>query len=364
LSEASSAARKITNSANGILSYIFMTINIKPIESQAEWQTMENRLAPHTFLQSWEWGEAQQALGQKIFRLGIFKDDRLIGLAFIYLIKAKRGSFLFCPHGPLINWGQTEEIMPILLRYLIALGREEKADFIRFSPLAPDTGENKNIFASLGFRPAPVHLMHPELAWLLDLRLPLEELFNNLEKHTRYSIRKAQKDGVTIKTGADVAALDEFYELYKQTANRQKFVPFTKDYLKKELAAFVKNDKIMLYFAYYQAEPIATAMIIFSHDSAFYHHGASSRKFTKAAASELIQWTAISEAKSRGLKFYNFWGIAPEASPNHPWAGLTKFKRGFSGKSEAYLHAQDYILTKKYWLNYLIEKLRKLKRGY
>ena len=341
-----------------------MSITIKLIESPDEWQETEAKLAPHTFLQSWEWSLAQQALGQKIFRLGIVKDDRLIGLAFIYLIKARRGSFLFCPHGPLINWEEAEEIMPILLKYLIALGRQERADFIRFSPLAPNRPAMKNIFAGLGFRPAPVHLMHPELAWLLDLRPTPEELLSGLEKRTRYSIRKAQKDGVTIRTGNAAAALAEFYKLYKETAERQKFVPFTKDYLKKELAAFVKNDKIMLYFAYYQAEPIATAMIIFSHDSAFYHHGASSRKFTKVAASELIQWTAIGQAKSRGLKFYNFWGIAPETAPNHPWTGLTRFKKGFGGFSEEYLHAQDYALTKKYWLNYLIEKLRKIKRRY
>ncbi|NCQ16126.1 hypothetical protein GW814_00535, partial [Candidatus Falkowbacteria bacterium] len=40
-----------------------MSITIKLIESPDEWQETEAKLAPHTFLQSWEWSLAQQALG-------------------------------------------------------------------------------------------------------------------------------------------------------------------------------------------------------------------------------------------------------------------------------------------------------------
>lgn len=341
-----------------------MPIIINPISSQTDWQEAENKFSPHTFLQSWEWSLSQEALGQKTFHLGIFDNDELIGLAFIYLIKAKRGSFIFCPHGPIIDWNKADEIMPALLDYLIKLGRGEKADFIRLSPLAPNTEKIKNVFSKLKFRPAPVHMMHPELSWMLDLAQTEEKILSAMEKRTRYSIRKAEKDGVEVVSSTDQNDLNKFYEIYKQTADRQGFVPYTKDYLNKELQSFLQNNKIKIYFAYYQKELIATAMIVYANSSAFYHHGASIRKYSNITASELLQWTAIKEVKRDGLAYYNFWGIVNEKEKKHPWAGLSKFKKGFGGFEEEYLHAQDYVLSKKYWLNYLIEMIRKIKRGY
>jgi len=341
-----------------------MPINIKTIESAIEWREAETFFKPHTFLQSWEWTLSQEALGRKIFRLGIYDENKIIGLAFVYFIKAKRGSFLFCPHGPIIDWQKADIVLPTLLEYLIKLGKEIKADFIRFSPLAGDSPANQKIFKKLNFRPAPVHMMHPELSWMVDLTPPLETILSGMEKRTRYSIRKAEKDGVEIISSSSQNDLDKFYEIYRQTADRQGFVPYAKDYLEKELQSFLKNDKIKIYLAYYQKELIAAAMVVYANNSAFYHHGASIRKFSNITASESLQFEAIKEAKINGLSYYNFWGIVKEKETKHPWAGLSKFKRGFGGFEEEYLHAQDYILTVKYWLNYLIEIIRKIKRGY
>ena len=75
-----------------------------------------------------------------------------------------------------------------------------------------------------------------------------------------------------------------------------------------------------------------------------------------------MQWDAISEARYRGAAVYNFWGIA-ETDDKHPWSGLTLFKKGFGGFSKEYLRAQDLPLTKKYWLTFLVEKIRKSRRG-
>jgi lipid II:glycine glycyltransferase (peptidoglycan interpeptide bridge formation enzyme) len=82
-----------------------------------------------------------------------------------------------------------------------------------------------------------------------------------------------------------------------------------------------------------------------------------------------LQWEAIKEAKSRGCKTYNFWGIAPEIkNPEdikvslHPWAGLSLFKMGFGGERKEYVKTQDLDVSPKYWLNYIIEVLRKHKR--
>ena len=344
-----------------------MPFQIKPITDQKTWEKFLNQHLPHTFLQTWEWSDFQTQEGSTVYRLGIYENDKLAGLAFVYKITARRGSFLFCPHGPLIDWSQTEAFNAFI-DHLRQLATQEKVDFIRISPLVGPTSktptpEATQMFQKAGFRPAPIH-MHPELAWLLDLTPTEEELLQNMKKRTRYSVRKAEKDGVKIETSYDPKDLDKFYQLYQETAVRQHFVPFSQKYIQREFEILSAADKIRMFFAHYHNEIVANAMIVFTNGSGFYHHGASNRKYPTIPAAELLQWEAIREAKRRGLKLYNFWGIAPEDDPKHPWVGLSRFKKGFGGFPEAYLHAQDLPLTPKYWLNYIVETIRRIRRRY
>jgi lipid II:glycine glycyltransferase (peptidoglycan interpeptide bridge formation enzyme) len=76
-----------------------------------------------------------------------------------------------------------------------------------------------------------------------------------------------------------------------------------------------------------------------------------------------LQWEVIKEIKSRGLSMYNFWGVVPEDAKDHPWAGLSTFKRGFGGAEERYVHAKDFPISIWYYFTYVIEKIRKIKRG-
>ena len=77
----------------------------------------------------------------------------------------------------------------------------------------------------------------------------------------------------------------------------------------------------------------------------------------------LLQWEAIKEAKNRGCKMYDFWGFTdPKKEPRHPWAGPTLFKMGFGGRAYEYVKTRDLPLSRKYWLTYIFEKLRKAKR--
>lgn len=340
---------------------------IKLIESRNSWNAFLRQIQPNTFLQSWEWGEFQRATGEKIWRLGIYDNpDALCAAALIIKVRARRGAFLFCPHGPIFSCNMKHVTCNIVLEkfvgYLKELAKKEGCSFIRFSPLMLKTVEHEKLWHGIGFREAPIH-MHPELAWILDITPSEDELLKGMRKTTRYAIRKAEKDGVTVTKCTNPGDIDKFWAVYRTTVSRQHFVPFSKTYLRKEFETFSAEDRAVLFFGTYRGEVIASAFVVFTPWSAFYHHGASTPKYTNIPASQLVQWHAILEAKRRGCVKYNFWGIAPEGAKNHPWAGLTTFKRGFGGFAEQYVHAKDFALTRKYWLAYLVEKARKIKRG-
>ena len=343
-------------------------LNIQNIDEKEIWEDFLLQCKEKTFLQSWNWGEFQKKMGNKIWRLGVFLNNELVATSFIYKVVAKRGTFLFLPHGPNIKSkvkNQKSKILEIIVDQLKKIAKEEKASFIRIAPIWARTREHKEIFKKLGFKEAPIHI-HPELTWQLDITLSEKELLMGMRKTTRYLIRQGlkQKDLQIIKS-KDAKEIEIFNKLYQETVRRQHFVPFSLNYLKNEFLTFLRDDQILVFLAKYKKETIAAGIFLFWQGIAFYHHGASSQKYPKIPASYLLQWEAIKEAKKRGCKVYNFWGIAESGLKNkkHPWWGLTLFKMGFGGERKEYVKTQDLPLSKLYWFNFFVEKIRKIKRG-
>lgn len=340
-----------------------MSLRIQTIESRPEWENFILKAKPQTFLHSWSWGEFNEKMGTKIFRFGLYDQENLVGVVLILKIAARRGAFLFCPHGPVFLQDiNKSEALKLLLDHLKIVAAEERCAFIRFSPLMENNLENEELFLKNGFRQAPIHMQHPELAWILDVSAPENDLMMNMRKTTRYCIRKAQKDGVEVFTSDNPDDVEKFWEVYQTTVDRQNFTPFSKTYLKTEMEVFGKNNEALFFFAKYNNELVATALIVFYNGSAFYHHGASTHKYSKITAPYLLQWHIILEAKKRGFKLYDFWGVSPEDNSKHPWAGLSLFKRGFGGAEHAYVHAKDYVISSKYWLSFVVETVRRKKR--
>lgn len=357
-------------------------MEIKEIREKQEWEDFLKQCTEKTFLQSWSWGDFHGSLGNKVWRFGIYaaspekageprpngrESQNLVAIALTVKISARRGSFLLVPHGPAAksqNPMTNAQLLKILLEKLKEIAKKEKADFIRISPILKRTEENTRLFSSLGFRQGPLHY-HPESSWKLNIEPDSEKLLDSMRKTTRYLVKKALQDkDIEIIKSTDVNDMELFYKLHTPVARLQKFVPFSLGYLKKEFSAFLPGGNIVLYFAKYKGEVIATSFEIFWSGIGFYHHAALLPEFHKIPVSALLQWEAIKEAKSRGCKVYDFWGYAdPAKNPKHPYSGPTLFKMGFGGYVDEYVKTQDYIISPKYWIHYIIELIRKYKRG-
>jgi lipid II:glycine glycyltransferase (peptidoglycan interpeptide bridge formation enzyme) len=350
-------------------------MDIKEIKNKEVWENFLLGCKEKTFLDSWNWGEFQKREGEKIWRFGAFNNEELIALALVIKIKAKRGTFLFVPHGPIIktqNYSSKlkTEILGILLEKLKSLAKEERAIFIRIAPILERNEENAKIFRNLGFKKAPIHI-HPEVTWELDINSSEDELLAGMRKTTRYLIRQAEKNAdIEIVKSKDIKDLEKFNQIYCATAGRHKFVPFSLNYLENEFSSFLGDGEILIFLGKYKKEIVSSAVIVFWQNIAFYHHGASLSKYNKIPVSYLLQWEAIKEAKKRNCRTYNFWGIAPDIKDKsdirksrHPWAGLTLFKMGFGGYRKEYVKTRDFSLSPLYWLTYFFEKMRKIKRG-
>jgi len=349
-------------------------MEIREITNKSEWEEFLAGCDRKTFLHSWNWGEFQKSLGYKIWRLGVYatadggvpseggNNATLATVTLIIKHTAKRGNFLLVPHGPVGKI--TNEILRILTDELKKLANQEKVDFIRISPILERTQENEGIFKTLGFRLRALHT-HPESSWKLNIEKSPEELFAGMRKTTRYLLKQAEKNSdLEIIQSFNENDIEMFNRLHLATVKHQKFVPFSLSYFKKEFAAFAPDKEIALFFAKYKGEVIAASYGIFWSDRAFYHHAALLPEYKKIPAAYLLQWHAIQEAQKRGCAIYDFWGYSdPVKYPKHPYSGPTLFKMGFGGYKDEYVKTQDLPVSPKYWLNYIIETIRKFKRG-
>jgi len=345
---------------------------LEPITDKHLWDSFMARVQPSTFIHSWTWGTFEHELGREIIRFGVFDDQKkLRAIALAVKTVARRGTFLLCPHGPIIDLGQGSEqekekefetYIAIVLKELVRLGKEMKCDFVRISTPIIETPERVQAFRKAGFRDAPIHV-HSRISSILDVTKPEQELLALMKKNARYGIRKAERDGIVVASSHKPEDLEIFWNIYQETVQNNSFVPYPKSFLDKEFRAFEKEGSARWYFASHNGKVVSAAMIIFTPWSAFYHHGASARISGGITPSELLQWRIIEDAKAHGCKYYNFWGVVPDADEEHPWAGFSRFKKSFGGYAEHYVPAQDHPLTKKYFLTWAIERFRKWKRG-
>lgn len=330
------------------------------IDEKSEWEGFLSEHPEANFLHSWYWGEFQERIGRKIIRTGFYSKSELLGAMLVIVEPAKRAKYLIVPGGPILTW-ENRELVKAFGNELRRIGKEHSCVFARVRPQLENNDFSRNTFRELGFSAAPMYL-HAELTSQLDIQNSEEELLRNMRKATRYEIKKALSLSIKIEKNGD-KNIKDFYKLQKETAKRQKFVPFSKNFLETQFDIFIKNDKAILYTAKYQNKTLAQAFIIFYGQEAVYHYGASTEEGRKYPGAYLIQWEAIREAKKRGITRYNFWGVSPQDSNDHRFAGLSLFKRGFGGQDIAYLPAQDLVFNRpRYFINVLIEKSRRTLR--
>ena len=335
-------------------------LSIQLIQTKENWERFIQTRPEANFLQSYNWGLFQQKLGKKNFPIGIFKHRQLIGAALVIKEEAKRGDYLTVAAGPLLDWeaDQLESTFHFFVSELKKLAVQEKCHFVRIRPQVIAFQSIINLFKKQGLKPAPMHLT-ADLTLQLDLSLSDDELLQQMRKNTRYSIRKSQKAGIVTKVITDSKFIDTFQKYQLYLAEKHQFVPFTKEFLQKQYQTFLADDQVAFVNSYLSGELLASAFVIFYNQRAVYHYGVSTPKNKRLPGSYATQWAAMAEAKRRGCQIYNLWGIAPENKPQHRFAGVSIFKRGFGGEEVPYLPAYDLPMTGYYWFERGFELIRK-----
>ena len=282
------------------------------------------------FLQSWQWGELQESMNRKIWRI---ETQGLKGLVIKHDINLGK-NYLYCPRGP-IGQGDFNNF----IEQVKEIARQEGSIFFKIEleefKVRPQQRSDLKFFVKSSKQIQPVKTV------ILDISKSEKELLKQMHQKTRYNICLAQKKGIEIKESEE--GLDDFIRLLKQTAKRDRFFLHPRKYYQKLL----KRGLAKLFLAYYQNKVIAANLICFFGQTATYLHGASDYNHRQLMAPYLLQWQTILKAKEKGLTHYDFWGINEEK-----WPGVTRFKKGFGGQEVSYPGSFDLIFQKTWYKVY------------
>ena len=304
-----------------------------------------------SFLQSSEWGTFQRSLGREIVRLSapsfvalLIKHELPLG-----------GSYLYCPRGPvsLQSAGLPAEGLANFVDHVRAL--ESGAVFLKIEPEWPSDTSARDVLGGHGFTQSRTSLQ-PSSTLMLDLSQPEEQILAGMKKGRRYDIRLAERKGVSARK-LGLEERDTFLQMLAETARRDRFRIHPPAYYREMLEQFEDGADgkpfVELWGAEYAGELLAINLVLFWGERMTYLHAASSSKHRDVMAPAFLQWRVLNEAKRRGYKAYDLWGIS------EAWIGVTRFKKAFGGAEVNYVGSYELALQPfRYRIYALLQTLR------
>lgn len=307
------------------------------------WDVHLDAIGGH-FLQSRSWALFQEALGEQLLWAG---GD---GWCWLGIVRERPGfRDLYLPYGPAAT-GPTS--FDAALSHATQTGRNRGFDMVRVEPWG---GVDATMLRPRGARPTAA--IQPQFTWVIDLIQSEEALLRGLSENRRRNVRTAERKGLRIRRSQDPSEADRFISLLGATAERGHFNVHADRYYRVLLDTLLPRGAASLYFADTGGDPFAGIIGFHQTNAAYYAHAAADQQRSRTlSAPGPLAWRMLLDARAAGCTRYDFWGVAPNDSAEHPWAGLSRFKRGFGGNLHRTAGTWDVPLSRPKYALYRVAR--------
>ncbi len=212
------------------------------------------------------------------------------------------------------------------------------SEFVRLNPLS----DNYRFYSNTDYELI-------QFSKTIYMRLDNEEqIWNDMESSCRNKIRKAQKNGLTIKTGFDKEMFEEFIKIYKETMRRDNAIDYY--YFGNNFFDSIfenMKDYSTIYTVYFENQPINSVMVIYNNENCHYHLSGTLSEYMKLGSNNLSLYEIAKDCCKKGYKrFHLGGGYGGDESP------LLNFKKSFNKNGEL-----DFYLAKKIFNKEIYDKL-------
>ena len=330
-----------------------MSITISEITDRELWNDFLTSQPRGHLLQSYEWGELNQYLGGRIYRLGALENGRMVGAMLLTVTRVPipvplpglRFHWLYSSRGPTVERPDSPALAA-LIEHARHVARREHAVVLRLEPNIADDDPDLDVwmkaYSVLGFSTNPISV-HGRRSWVLDIRPSAEELLANFKMTWRQNVRAAERKGVIVREAKSDADFDAYYNLLQVTSERDAFFIHTKDYHREILRTFAAKGDAVLYLAEHEGEALAAKLLIRFGSWCWDMFGASSNNKRNLKATYLLQYRCIQWAKEKGCSYFDFRTIPEVLEPGEEMWGVYEYKKGFGGFSRLNMPTQEYI---------------------
>jgi lipid II:glycine glycyltransferase (peptidoglycan interpeptide bridge formation enzyme) len=318
------------------------------IEDSA-WDAFLARTPGGHHVQTSLWAQVKASLGWQPVRLTVTREGTTVAGAQILLRRLPlMGAVGYVSKGPLLTV-EDPLLVELVIKKLQQLARDHRILFLVVQP--PDN--DRAITQELpwhGFRPSS-RKVAPTATIVIDLAQDLDDILAQMHKKTRYGIRRAQRDGITVREGSE-EDLDTVYELMLAAAERNQYAAYPRQYFNEIWHLFHPPGYIRMFLAEYQGETVSAHLVFPFGDTLLSKMGYWSGRHGKLKPNELLEWEVIQWAKAQGYRYYDFEGINIKTAeilqrgdplPDSVLQTAVSFKLGFSQQVAIFPGAYEYI---------------------
>ncbi len=401
--------------------------------TEKEYQEFWENHPLKTFLSAIEIGKLRKKSNWEVDYVGVKDQNKVIAATMLLSHKRHFNCYEFySPRGFLIDFNN-QELLDFFTDEVSKYIKSKNGYVLRIDPylinkqrdidgnIVEDGIDNTNIkehLLSLGFKQVPDKDIE-QVGWMFSLGLEgktEEQILKEMYPNTRNLIRKAERNGITIKE-LSYDELDRFYNILSETGKRKSFsirnVSYYKEmykllhdkgqvkyyvtelnlddyikHLKEEIVdrkekisaladkkynegkkksledEITKLDKRISEAKEIKQETsksiitLSGSMFILIKPEIIYLSSGNYEEYLKFNSQYLIQWLMIKYGVENGYKKHNFYGIPANINTHPKDYGIYEFKRGFNGYVEELIGEYELPISWKYNLFKIINKIK------